>query len=91
MDAFTDIRAGVAAETVTEKGFDLAFRTSGDTRAARARIGWIAIGELSDEDDWDVMYGHGPHRKGGDEPARFDIETGRFAAPFCYSAGYMPS
>jgi hypothetical protein len=55
MDAFTDIRAGVAAETVTEKGFDLAFRTSGDTRAARARIGWIAIGELSDEDDWDVM------------------------------------
>ena len=55
MDASTVIRADVAAETVTENGFDLVFCTWGDTRVARARIGWIAIGELSDEDDWDVM------------------------------------
>ena len=60
----TVIRADDAAETATENGSDLVFRTSGDTRVARGRIGWIAIGELSDEDDWDVMYGHGPHRKG---------------------------
>ena len=58
------IRADDAAETVTENGSDLVFRTWGDTRVARGRIGWIAIGELSDEDDWDVMYVHGPHRKG---------------------------
>ena len=55
MDASTVFRADVAAETVTENGFDLVFCTWGDTRVARARIGWIAIGELSDEDDWDVM------------------------------------
>mgnify|MGYP006075315471 FL=1 len=55
MDASTVIRADVAAETVTETGFDLVFRTRSDTRVARARIGWMAIGELSDEDDWDVM------------------------------------
>ena len=55
MDASTVIRADIAAEAITEDGFDLVFRTWGDTRVARARIGWMAIGELSDEDDWDVM------------------------------------
>ena len=54
MDASTVIRSDVAAEEVTEKGFDLVFRTWGDTRVARIRIGWTAIGELSDDDDWDV-------------------------------------
>ena len=55
MDTSTVIRADVVAETVTETGFDLVFRTWDDTRVARARIGWMAIGELIDEDDWDVM------------------------------------
>ena len=55
MDASTVIRADIVAEAITEDGFDLVFRTWGDTRVARARIGWMAIGELSDEDDWDVM------------------------------------
>jgi hypothetical protein len=30
------------------------FRTWGDTRIARVRIAWMAIGELSEGDDWDV-------------------------------------
>ena len=55
MDASTVIRADVAAETVAETGFDLVFRTWSDTRVARSRIGWMAISELIDEDDWDVM------------------------------------
>jgi hypothetical protein len=55
MDASTTIRADVSAEAITEAGFDLVFRTWGDTRVARARIGWIAMGELSDDDDWDVL------------------------------------
>lgn len=54
MDAATVIRADITAETVTEEGFDLVFRTWGDTRVARVRIGWTAIGELSDEDDWEL-------------------------------------
>jgi hypothetical protein len=54
MDAATVIRADIGAEAVTEDGFDLVFRTWGDTRVARVRIGWMAIGELSDDDDWEL-------------------------------------
>ena len=55
MDASTVIRVDVAVETVTETGVDLVFRTRRDIRVTGGRIGWMAIGELSDEDDWDVM------------------------------------
>ena len=55
MDAATVIRADVSAEGVTEDGFDLVFSTWGDSRIARVRIGWIAMGELSDNDDWEVL------------------------------------
>lgn len=54
MDASTVLRADIAAEAVTEDGFDMVFRTWGDTRVARVRIGWMALGQLSDEDDWDL-------------------------------------
>ena len=54
MDAATVIRADIGAEAITTDGFDLVFRTWGDTRVARVRIGWMAIGELSDDDDWDL-------------------------------------
>jgi hypothetical protein len=47
-------RADVAAEEVTEHGFDLRFRTWGDTRIARVRIGWQAIGPMKDDEMWDV-------------------------------------
>ena len=55
MDASTVIRVDVAVETVTETGFDLVFHTWSDIRVTGGRIGWMAIGELIDEDNWDVM------------------------------------
>lgn len=54
MAAETVIRADIAAEAVTTEGFDMVFRTWGDTRVARVRIGWMAIGELPDDDDWEL-------------------------------------
>ena len=54
VDAATVMRAGIAADAVTETGFDMVFRTWGDTRVARVRMAWSAIGELSEDDDWDV-------------------------------------
>lgn len=41
MDAGTVLRADVTAESVTEKGFDMVFRTWGDTKVAPcASHGW---------------------------------------------------
>lgn len=54
MDATTVIRADISSETITESGFDLVFRTWGDTRVARIRVGWTAIGEVVDPDDWEL-------------------------------------
>ncbi len=39
------IRAEVSTDNVSETGFDLVFRTWGDTRVARIRAAWMAIGE----------------------------------------------
>jgi hypothetical protein len=47
-------RADVTAEKITAKGFHLVFRTWGDTRVARVRADWMALGALRDDDDWDV-------------------------------------
>ncbi len=47
-------RVEILAEAVTETGFDLVFRTWGDTQVARARAGWIAFGELRQADDWEL-------------------------------------
>jgi hypothetical protein len=32
----------------------IVFRTWGDTRVARVRADWLAIGEVRGEDDWQV-------------------------------------
>ena len=50
----TNGRADVAAENITEQGFDAVFRTWEDTRVARARIRWMAIGAVAHEDDWEL-------------------------------------
>jgi len=55
VDAATTIRVDLQAEAVTTSGFDMVFRTWGDTRVARVRIAWTAIGEMSENDDWDVL------------------------------------
>ena len=54
VDAGTVMRADLAAEAVTTEGFDMVFRTWGDTRVARVRISWMAIGAVGHGDDWDV-------------------------------------
>jgi hypothetical protein len=48
----TNQRADLRAENVTEAGFDLVFRTWGDSRVARIRADWMALGEITGEDDW---------------------------------------
>ncbi|MGJ8628788.1 MAG: H-type lectin domain-containing protein [Sulfitobacter sp.] len=55
VDAATVMRADISAESTTNSGFDMVFRTWGDTRVARVRIAWTAIGELSEDDDWHVV------------------------------------
>ena len=47
-------RADITAENVTERGFHLVFRTWGDTRVARVRADWMAIGAVKSEDDWEL-------------------------------------
>lgn len=47
-------RADIAADKISETGFTLVFRTWGDSRVARVRAGWMAIGELRNADDWDL-------------------------------------
>jgi hypothetical protein len=54
VDNETPLRADVAAETITTEGFDLVFRTWGDTRVARVRVAWMAMGELRQIDEWDL-------------------------------------
>ncbi len=47
-------RADISAEKISLKGFHLVFRTWGDTRVARVRADWIAMGGVRSDDDWDV-------------------------------------
>ena len=48
-------RADVQAEDITALGFAILFKTWGDTKIARVRVGWQAIGPVSDDEDWDVV------------------------------------
>ena len=54
IDSGANVRADLLADTVKPDSFEMVFRTWGDTRVARVRMSWMAIGEISDEDDWDV-------------------------------------
>jgi len=54
IDHKTNSRADISAENVTRKGFQIVFRTWGDSRVARVRASWIAIGPVREDDDWDV-------------------------------------
>jgi hypothetical protein len=54
MDQKTNQRADISAETVTPEGFVIVFRTWGDTRVARVRADWLAVGEVKGEDDWEI-------------------------------------
>ena len=54
IDSGTNARIEVSAENITETGFEVVFRTWADTHVARARVRWMAIGELYHEDDWEL-------------------------------------
>ena len=45
-------RVDVSADEITPQGFVILFRTWGDTRVARARVSWMAIGPTEHEDDF---------------------------------------
>lgn len=53
-DHRTNARGDLSAEHITQTGFHLVFKTWGDSRIARIRADWLAIGAVRDEDDWDV-------------------------------------
>lgn len=54
IDHMTNSRVDISADTVSATGFDIVFRTWGDTRIARIRASWLAIGPIRGEDDWEV-------------------------------------
>lgn len=54
IDQASNQRADLTAQNITRTGFELQFKTWGDTRVARIRASWTAIGPLAHEDDWDV-------------------------------------
>ncbi|UWR02071.1 H-type lectin domain-containing protein [Ruegeria conchae] len=54
VDTSSALRAEVQAEDITPEGFNAVFRTWSDTRIARIRVSWTAIGEVAHEDDWNI-------------------------------------
>lgn len=54
MSNAANMRVDVAAESVTTDSFAVVFRTWGDSKVARVRVGWLAFGELPDDELWDV-------------------------------------
>lgn len=54
VDNATNTRADIKAEKISNKGFELVFRTWGDTKVARVRMTWFAIGELNHTDDFEL-------------------------------------
>lgn len=54
VDTSSALRAEVQAEDITPEGFNAVFRTWSDTRIARIRVSWTAIGEVAHADDWDI-------------------------------------
>lgn len=53
-DHGSNARLDLKAEQVAVDRFNLVFRTWGDTRVARVRASWLAIGELRDDDEWEL-------------------------------------
>lgn len=51
-DCNANARMEVVAENIAADGFDIVFRTWRDSRIARVRVGWMAIGAAHHDDDW---------------------------------------
>ena len=54
VDQGANLRVDISADNVSTTGFDLVFGTWSDTRVARVRMNWMAIGELPFDDDWEL-------------------------------------
>ncbi|MDB6178829.1 H-type lectin domain-containing protein [Paracoccus sp. Z330] len=54
IDGAQNQRADISAENIEATGFEIVFRTWGDTRVARVRAEWLAIGAMRHEDDFDL-------------------------------------
>ena len=54
IDHNVNSRVDIAAENITETGFEIVLRTWADSRIARIRASWMAIGAARDEEAWDV-------------------------------------
>ena len=54
VDTSSALRAEVVAEDISPEGFSAVFRTWSDTRIARIRVNWTAIGDVAHKDDWDI-------------------------------------
>ncbi|MCA0042761.1 H-type lectin domain-containing protein [Celeribacter litoreus] len=54
IDNSTNHRVDISAEMIAEDGFVIVFRTWGDTKIARVRADWIAMGPVRHVDDWDL-------------------------------------
>lgn len=52
IEAKANQRADIGAERISETGFEIVFRTWGDTRVARIRAEWLAIGAVGHDDDF---------------------------------------
>lgn len=52
MTSDANARADISAEEVSETSFRIVFRTWGDTRVARVRAEWLAIGPVRHDDDF---------------------------------------
>ncbi|MGE4325046.1 MAG: H-type lectin domain-containing protein [Pseudodonghicola sp.] len=53
-DTQSAVRLELVAENVTAEGFEIVCRTWLDTRIARMRVSWMAIGSLPHADDWEL-------------------------------------
>jgi len=54
MSKTSNIRWDVQTEDITITGFNIIFRTWGDTQVARCRVAWQSIGPVQTEDTWDL-------------------------------------
>lgn len=52
VETSSNIRLDIFADEVSEQGFDIVVRTWDDTRIARLRADWLAIGGAVDPDLW---------------------------------------
>ena len=54
VDTESHMRADLSTANITPEGCEIVFRTWGDSRVARIRVAWMAIGELPHADDWQL-------------------------------------